>query len=267
MSFSERIVVKLGSYLLPPQTAYKLVRAVFATQGIGWGAPAGGMAGSGEAAFLRNYLGSLVKPVVFDVGANVGDYASAVLSANAGAKLHCFEPSRSHFICLQEKLAAPSVCLNNFGLSDTAGTLVLHKDSEISGLASLNQRDLSHLDITLDINEMVTLSIGDEYVNQNQIERIDLLKMDVEGWEMSVLKGFDESFKKKIIKCCQFEFGHAHIERRENFRDFWSFFLSRGYRMGAIKPNGKINQMKKYDEIYENYYATNYAAILCDSGS
>lgn len=267
MPFSERIAVKVWSYLILPRTAYKLARAVFATQGIGWGAPAGGMFGSGEAAFFKNYLGALANPIVFDEGANVADYTSAVFGANAGAKLHCFGPSRSYFSCLQEKLVSPAARLNNFGLSDTAEELILHKDSEISGLASLNQRDLSHLNITLNISEKGSLAIGDEYVAQNNIDRIDLLKMDVGGWEISVLKGFSESFRKKIIKCCQFEFGHSHIGRQENSRDFWSFFLARGYRMGVIKPKGKINQMAKYDDIYENYYATNYVAILGESES
>lgn len=262
MSFAERFAVKLGSYLVPPQTAYRMARAIFATQGIGWAGPASGMQGSGEAAFVRDYLAGITAPIVFDVGANVGDYATAVLSANPGTQLHCFEPSQAHFERLGKAVAAGGVRLNNFGLSERSEELVLHKDQEITGLASLTTRDLAHLDIAFGIDETVALVSGDDYVARNSVERIHLLKIDVEGWEMSVLKGLEGTFERQLVKCCQFEFGHAHIERRENFRDFWAFFVSRGFRIGALKPNGRINAMARYDEIYENYYATNYIATL-----
>ncbi len=262
MSFAERFIVKAASYLLPERAAYRLARAALATQGIGWAGPASGVRGSGEASFLENYLAKLENPIVFDVGANVGECARAALSANSKTILHCFEPSPTHFQILKSTFTDANVRLNAFGLSDIKEVRALHKDSAVSGLASLIARDLSHLDLSLDLLDSVNLVVGDRYATQNHIDRIDLLKIDVEGWEMSVLKDFKESFEKKIIKCCQFEFGHAHIERRENFRDFYRFFFEKGFRIGALKPNGRVRYMIRYDEIFENYYATNYVATL-----
>ena len=109
---------------------------------------------------------------------------------------------------------------------------------------------------------VVHLELGDTKAIAIGIERVDLLKIDVEGWEMSVLNGLSGSFDKRLIRCCQFEFGHAHIERRENFRDFYRFFVDKGFTMGALKPNGRVQVMSRYDEIFENYYATNYVAFL-----
>lgn len=264
MSFANRLAIKIGSYLLPQRTAYRMVRAAFATQGIGWAAPPDGLEGSGEARFLQNYLSPIQSPILFDVGANVGDYAAAALKANPRTVVHCFEPSAAHFARLKDTLAGTAQ-LNKVGLSDKAEQLPLYKDREVTPLASLNKRDLSHFGVSLSIAESVSLVSGDEYVAQHGIARIDLLKIDVEGWEMSVLKGFKESFGARRIACCQFEFGHAHIERRENFRDFWSFFHGHGLRMGVLKPNGRINPIPQYDEIYEHYYGTNYIAMLDDS--
>ena len=87
MSFVERAVVKMASYLVSPRIAYRLGRAILATQGIGWAGPANGVRGSGEASFLRHYLATREAPIVFDVGANIGDYASAVMSANPSAAM------------------------------------------------------------------------------------------------------------------------------------------------------------------------------------
>lgn len=262
MSSTERFFVKIGSFLLPKSTAFRIVRGAFATQGIGYAAPASGMSGSGEAKFLINFLAKKIRPVVFDVGANIGEYSLNTLLANTATVLHCFEPSAPHYLRLKSALKNTNAFLMNFGLSDKNEEMILNKDTEITGLASLLKRDLSHLNIRLDKSEIVKLKNGDNYVTQNKIEQIDLLKIDVEGWEMSVINGLKESFQLKKIKCCQFEFGHAHIERREIFRDFWIFFKNMGYRMGSIKPNGEVNQINSYDEIYENYYATNYVAFL-----
>lgn len=263
MSFTERLIVTAASYILPEKVAYRLARASLASQGVGWACPSSGLRGSGEAKFLKNRIGRLARPYVFDVGANVGDYSAAALEANPNVQLHCFEPSQAHCKILHERLPAQKVVINPFGLSETAETRSLHKDGDVTGLASLISRDLSHLNIQLDKLESVQLDTGDSYVARHGIERIDLMKIDVEGWEMSVLKGFTRSFAKRIVQCCQFEFGHAHIERRENFRDFYRFFVDQeGYTIGVLKPNGRVQSMTCYDEIFENYYATNYVAML-----
>jgi FkbM family methyltransferase len=264
MSFAERLIVAAASNILPEKVAYRIARAALASQGIGWAGPSNGLSGSGEAKFLEKRLTNLHKPCVFDVGANVGEYALATLLANPNVRLHCFEPSPFHYAILQEKLSskASQVSINPFGLSDTTEVRSLHKDSEVTGLASLINRDLSHLDIYLSKLEDVHLDTGDNYVSSNGIERIDLLKVDVEGWEMSVLKGFSKTFANSMVRCCQFEFGHAHIERRENFRDFYRFFCEHGFKFGVLKPNGCVQWMSSYNEIFENYYATNYVAML-----
>lgn len=266
MSFTERFIVKAASYCLPERTAYRIARAALASQGVGWAGPASGVVGSGEAAFVKRTIAKIRTPCVFDVGANVGEYARAALRANSEVILHCFEPSPSNFPILRGQLTGTNVRLNAFGLSDSDEVRTLHKDSAVSGLASLISRDLSHLDISLHLHESVELVAGDNYVTTNNIGSIDLLKIDVEGWEMPVLKGFQESFRRRIIRCCQFEFGQAHIERRENFRDFYRFFVAQGFRVGPLKPNGRVNYMIHYDEIFENYYATNYVATLIAPG-
>ena len=262
MSFLERWLVNAASNVLSEKMAYRLARAALATQGVGWAGPASGVAGSGEASFLKRRLGALERPCVFDIGANVGEYSATVLQSNPQAQVHSFEPSEAHLVLLKQRLHGSSVVVNPFGLSDVTETRSLHKDCSVTGLASLISRDLSHLDIQLDMVESVRLERGDSYVEQHGVQRIDLLKIDVEGWEMSVLNGFSNSFERRLIRCCQFEFGHAHMKRRENFRDFYRFFADRGFSMGALKPNGRVQVMQRYDEIFENYYATNYIALL-----
>lgn len=265
MSRLERVVVHLGAKILPRHIAFRISRAALATQGIGWAGPTGGIEASGELAFLRSQFATRAKKyVVLDIGANVGDYASACLDVNSSIQLHCFEPSQVHFERLRKRMEAYkgcSVVLNSCGLSNTAEQRTLFRDSEVSGLASLNVRDLSHIGVDAQrIQETVSLKTGDQYMASHDIQSIDMLKIDVEGWEMDVLYGFELAISRKAIHHIQFEFGHAHIERRENFRDFYRFLTSRGYAVGPLKPNGRVVFESRYDEAYENYLATNYLA-------
>ena len=207
---------KVGSNLISKSLAYKISKAFFATQGTGWGSPTSGVYGSGEYNFLIRYLKELKDPLILDVGANVGEYSIAVMKANKNSKIHCFEPSKHHIKELKKNLRDFNVRINSFGLSNNKISEKLYQDKEISGLKSLIKRDLSHLSIKNEDFEIVELNIGDEYVKSNKLSQIHLIKIDVEGWEMQVLEGFTESLKANKIEICQFEFGHANIENRQN---------------------------------------------------
>ena len=66
---------------------------------------------------LARYFDGLNKrPIVFDVGANVGDWSFHFLKLNTNIILHCFEPSKETFSLLSEKLQPfKNVVKNNFG--------------------------------------------------------------------------------------------------------------------------------------------------------
>ena len=67
---------------------------------------------NGEVWFIRSVLPQC--KIVFDVGANVGDWTALALSINPCQKIHCFEPSKTTFQCLQTRGGA---IYNNSGLS------------------------------------------------------------------------------------------------------------------------------------------------------
>lgn len=261
MSLLERSTVKLLSNVLSKNTAYRIAKALLATQGIGWAGPKGGLEASGEANFIRIVLEGKTTPTVFDVGANQGDYTKEILETSPKANVHIFEPSREHIEILLSRYAPnKNIKINGYGLSNRKHKKVLYKDQEVSGLATLLKRDLKHINIDMKLQEKVKLETGDNYCKKNNIRFIDLLKIDVEGWEMPVLQGFHNLLAKGLIEMVQFEFGHCHLARRENFLDFFAFFRSYGYALGIIKPTGMVNWLSDYNEIHENYYASNYVA-------
>jgi FkbM family methyltransferase len=153
--------------------------------------------GSGAALSRRAYrsLFSLVNapsPVIFDVGANRGQFLQAALAHKNAAdfQLHAFEPGRAAFRSLVDWGAAtPNLVLNELALSSTAGSGVLFYDTAGSELASLTPRTT----YALEQSEGVRLETLDGYCRRRQIESIHLLKLDGE-FSASVCKAQESGF-------------------------------------------------------------------------
>lgn len=215
---------------------------------------------SGEAAVLR-FLQQ--EPVVFDIGANRGMFAKLVYQHRSKAKLHCFEPSVHTFSLLKEALKNTTAVLNNFGISSKAEERNLYSNQDGSGLASMTKRNLTHQAISMDRVEKVAMESIDRYCDERNVDRIDLLKVDVEGHELDVFKGANSTFIKKKITYVLFEFGGCNIDTHTHFKDFFLFFKGIGAkRIYRISAGGQLIAINRYSESYEVYFTTNYFVEL-----
>ncbi|MBD2699761.1 FkbM family methyltransferase [Spirosoma sp. BT702] len=197
--------------------------------------------------------------VVFDVGANVGSYARMVLNGLGNrAMIHCFEPSQATYQTLKTNVPEPNVKKHNLGLSDQAGELALYTDAAQSGMTSVYQRDLQHINVSFAQNEVAVFSTVDEFSAAQNIRQIDLLKIDVEGHELAVLKGARQMIDEQRIRFIQFEFGGTSIDSRTYFRDFWRL-LSPNYTLYRIVGNG-LRRIDAYSEFLEIFVTVNFLA-------
>ncbi len=199
------------------------------------------------------------KPLLFlDIGANKGRYTNYLLQKFPKLECHLFEPSYNNYeFFLKKKFTQKNIIINNFGLSDCASRTKLFSDKSGSGLASLTKRRLNHFNIEMNFEEEILLKRLDLYWEDNN-KIIDYVKIDVEGHELDVLKGFgDLVFSTKLI---QFEFGGCNIDTRTYFQDFWYFFKEKNFKLYRITPRGVI-KIKAYNENLESFLTTNYIAL------
>ncbi len=133
-----------------------------------------------------------------DVGANFGWYTTlfAKYTGNDGF-VHSFEPVPSIFDNLSrnyELLDSPgNVHINNFALGESEGELTINLFEGLStGHASLS--DQGRDDAIPFKCRMTTL---DSYLDQNNVGNIDLVKVDIEGAELSFLKGASKLFAQE----------------------------------------------------------------------
>jgi FkbM family methyltransferase len=220
---------------------------------------------SGEAPFLRAVArlfrceaGPLV---VVDGGANVGDYTNAVLKAMGDrVVVLAFEPSDKTFARLRANVRnSAGVRFFQHGLSERQETLTLFSNAEASGLASLYEHDLRHEDTTLSARERVSLRPLDDVLDETGIGHIHLLKLDMEGHELSARRGARRAVDEGRIDLIQFEFGGCNIDSRSYLRDFHNL-LGTNYVLHRLLRGG-LRKLPRYAETQESFLTTNYIAV------
>lgn len=214
---------------------------------------------NGERTLLIN-LASCGIRTVFDVGANVGEWAFMAQEVLPEAMINCFEIVPETCVKLHMKAKGNSrIVVNPFGLSNEEGKVsVKHYPGE-SKLSSL--LDYPHPFEHLMLEGRVTT--GDLYLEQAGIAHVDFLKIDVEGMEGMVLQGFEKALAGRRVSAVQFEYGAANILSKFLLKDLYCIFERHGYRVGKIYP-GYVD-FKAYQLEDENFVGSNYLALspLC----
>lgn len=198
--------------------------------------------------------------VAFDVGANVGEWAGAALGLSPKLQIHCFEPSPAAFARLREELGGFDVHLNNMGVGERCGIvdLFIYGDSaEVNSIYRRRGADLQPLR-----TEKVAITTLDAYAKARQLERIDYVKVDVEGHDLAVLKGGQDLIRNGRIDFLQFEYGQCYSDSRTLLRDVWDFIhgCSNEYGFFKILPR-RLKKIGKYDQRLENLQLSNYVLI------
>lgn len=212
---------------------------------------------SGELHCLQEIIGNKEKPVVFDIGANIGEWSELALQINPGIEIYAFEPQK----CAFEKLnALPGIHAFNAGCGSMPGKLTLYDRPDISSQthSSFCKEAIAHLGkgVVEDEADVVTI---DQFVEEHQIQKIDLMKIDVEGFEMEVLQGAKKCLKNGLISAIQFEFNSMSVFKRVYFKDFYDFLPN--FAFYRLLPQGKI-PLRHYDPtLHELFTFQNVLAV------
>lgn len=197
-------------------------------------------------------------PVVLDIGANIGLYSEAIREIAPQATVFAFEPSSIARKKLEERfIGDKSVNVVPLALGIKNSRETLWSDTPGSGLASLTKRRLKHFDIDYSQAESVDVVTLDQWTNSTKVDP-NLIKMDVEGHELDVLRGGLNTLN--LAQVVQFEFGGCNIDTRTFFQDFWYLLTDAGFTLYRISEDGP-NRIAQYSEQDECFRTTNYLAV------
>jgi FkbM family methyltransferase len=201
--------------------------------------------------------------VVFDAGANRGDYTKVVLSEAARARcdraVHAFEPSPTCAEALRSLFAhQPDVRVVAAALSNSTGDAVLFSGSSGSTQASLMPRE-SHRPAVGQEEVRVPLLRLSDYLDNNALERIDLLKLDVEGSELSALQGLGSRLSPDVVPIIQFEYGGTTLDAGVTLGSLFKLLTAAGYGVAKLFPQAL--ELRSYGPGIEHFTYANYVAL------
>ncbi len=137
--------------------------------------------------------------VIFDIGANTGVYSLIACKQNKNAQIHAFEPSREIFISLKKNALKNSdnIICNNKALSSKETTLTFYDTSGNTQTSSSLHKEMLQHQLSDDqiISYNVECTTLNNYCKINNIQQIDLIKLDVELHENEVIEGGLEMIK------------------------------------------------------------------------
>jgi FkbM family methyltransferase len=131
-------------------------------------------------------------PVIIDVGANVGDTVTWFLEAFPKARIWAVEPHPDTFGRLQRRLAGMSqVRAKSLALSSRSGsaTMYSYTNSAINALSPVTTGALQLMEGQIVATQEVVTPVQTlpEFIAQEQLDRIDILKLDTQGHEEEIL--------------------------------------------------------------------------------
>jgi FkbM family methyltransferase len=204
--------------------------------------------GSYELNVVR-YLKKILKPgmACIDAGANVGYFTLLMARlVEPGGIVISFEPTQHSFDLLKENINLnylKSVTPEQIALFDHEGTLEFHEGPP--GFDAYNSAgEITHPSA---VNQPFTprsirCTSVDDYLTTHHIGKVDVIKIDVEGAELFVLKGMEKTIQAnpqvKILFECAEETTRGY---GYSARDLGTWFLERGWQLAILAPSGKLS--------------------------
>lgn len=186
-------------------------------------------------------------PVIIDVGANIGQYLFAIKSFLPESRVYCFEPDPTIFLLLKRNATFyRNVTIFPFGLSDRAGEVSFFRSKDFSEWSSLikPQEGRSYEKITTNVKK------GDAVFKD--LDKIDLLKIDVEGAELSVVRGMIKTLRK--AKYLLIETSLAR-DMDNNTNELFTLLINEGFQVdhiGRIFSEGVGRTQGAVDLLFRN---------------
>lgn len=182
-------------------------------------------------------LENLIKKdfICFDIGCCHGSYAR--LLTKYSNQVYAFEAEKENFRYLKEVMRQKNLKIYNLAISNKNSTSILYipkfKDKKNSAMSSLNKGYKKNLKNSIKfISQKVKSVTLDNFVRKNNINKVDFIKIDVEGHELPVLKNsklilskYKPIFMIEILKDGKKKYRKVfQFMKRYNYS---SFYLSR----------------------------------------
>jgi FkbM family methyltransferase len=185
---------------------------------------------------------------IFDVGAHVGQTARKFAEAFPSAEIYSFEPDSRSFAALRAATASlPRVHAVRTAMGAGTGEATLYQNaydqtnSLLPNAATAAEFVLYPGYVRPTGTEHVPMTTVDHFCAEHGIGSIDLLKMDVQGYELEVLKGASATLKAAAVPLIYTEVSFVtSYESQPLFHDVYEYLYALDYRLVGIYESGYL---------------------------
>jgi FkbM family methyltransferase len=177
----------------------------------------------GQSSFddMRVFIGRDERPVIFDVGANVGQSARHFRQTFPSSLIHSFEPSPKIFEVLVKNISRDKDIFPwnfAFGASQETKILFENRSSGLSSFLVLGEKGWG----AVEQETPVSVTTIDHFLASNKIEHVHILKSDTQGYEFEVLKGAEAAIRDNRIDLIHLEL--LFLPMYQSLRPFYELF-------------------------------------------
>ncbi len=179
---------------------------------------------------------------VFDVGTNRGDFTQAAIAACPNATIHMFEPhpALKPSIIEYARSCPQRLCFHDIALGSSNGKFPLHISNSEDAIGSLAGFGTLYQKVNPQ-DELSTVECDvrrlDDLMDELQLDKVDLLKIDVEGFEFHVLDGCGSKFAGITSIAVEVSLIRAGEAERNALVRMLSFLTEAGFQIVAIIPS------------------------------
>lgn len=198
---------------------------------------------------------------VLDIGANIGFYAE-ILSQQVGEKgrVHCFEPDTTNFKHLQNRCASlKNVSINNKAVADKTQTLKIYTSKQLNVDHRTYKPD--EYDQEIDIDAIAI----DEYLPFDSAQgdiKINFIKMDIQGFEMSAVKGMTKTLQSPDLKMLSEFWPYGMRKAGTSVLEYFQFLKQNNFFVYLIENKQLVELNEDRVKTFLDLPETNYMNIF-----
>ncbi len=185
---------------------------------------------------LLELLASHPPAVIYDIGANLGTWTCLAKSLYPAARLEAFEPLGQHAAGFQARTQGMAkVHLHGVALGAAASTLEMEvmDFSDASSFLPATASTCAEFNIRPVRRETVAVYPLDQYRQQHQLPAPDLIKLDVQGFELEVLRGATDCLRAARAVLTEVSF-REYYRGQPLFHDVAAFLAAHGFLLQAL---------------------------------
>ncbi len=175
--------------------------------------------------------------VIYDVGANIGTWTCLAKSLFPSARVEAFEPLTQHFAAFQRWTAAwpADIRLHRCALGSSEHTAAMHvmDFSDASSLLPLGAEGAREFGIRTTAEASVPVVPLDLLIAREKLTPPDLIKLDVQGYELEVLRGATSALRTTRAILCEISFGE-YYSGQPPFAEIVAFLAAHGFALHAL---------------------------------